>query len=481
MAVVAAACNPFFFAGSGIDHTLVGNADARIVWNTAYDAQFPAPDHLVTSYEIRVDGDLVATHASTVASCRLQGLASATTYLVEITAQSSSAEDSSDWPGAIGTLTESITTPAGSEPGGPITCATETDTDGDRIPDWAETATNTFVDMTDTGTDPALADTDGDGIDDGDEVVGTVDGLPLPLLGADPLRPTIFVEVDWVDDDQDCGPHSHRPTDAMIDRVVQAFAAAPVTNPDGTNGIDLVVDYGQGGLLNQGNQISDTTAPVGSIIGDVNDAEFAAIKAANFHPSREGYFHYSLHLHRYDTSSNSSGQAEINGDDLIVSLQCFDGLTNTSNTLMHELGHNLGLRHGGDDNTNNEPNYNSIMNYRFQFPGIDADAGPAACDAFGDQLLDYSSGDRVLIDETAIDEASGVCGATAIDFNGNSTIDGAPYALSVNFDAQLEELDDFDDWSALNFGGVRDGAGDGAALRDEPPIDEQPVPDEFRD
>ncbi len=478
MALVAAACNPFFYSGSGIDHVLVGSADARIVWNTAHDAQFPDPDHLVAAYEIRVDGSLVATHPSTVSSCRLQGLASATSHAVEITAQSSSAEDSGDWPGSIGTLTTTITTGAGSEAGGPVTCVTETDTDGDRIPDWAETATGVFVDMTDTGTDPARADTDGDGIADGDEVVGTLGGAPLPLLGADPLRPTVFVEVDWVDDSQDCGPHSHRPTDAMIDRVVQAFADAPVTNPDGTTGIDLVVDYGQGGLFNQGNEIVDATAPIGSLIGGVNDAEFGESKAANFHPSREGYFHYSLHVHRYNSSSNSSGQAEINGDDLIVSLQCSDSLTNTSNTLMHELGHNLGLRHGGDDNTNYEPSYNSVMNYRFQFPGIDTDEGTNACDAVGDQVLGFSNGDRVLIDETAVDEAAGVCGTIAIDFNGNGTIDAAPYPLSVNFDSDLEVLDDFDDWSALNFGGVGDG--DGAPLRVEPPVDEQPVPDEFR-
>ena len=39
-------------------------------------------------------------------------------------------------------------------------------------------------------------------------------------------------------------------------------------------------------------------------------------------------------------------------------------------TFMHELGHNLGLRHGGTDESNYKPNYLSVMNYAFQFYGL---------------------------------------------------------------------------------------------------------------
>ena len=45
--------------------------------------------------------------------------------------------------------------------------------------------------------------------------------------------------------------------------------------------------------------------------------------------------------HRYNTTSGSSGQAEICGDDLIVSLQCYGSDVNVANTIMHEVGHNL--------------------------------------------------------------------------------------------------------------------------------------------
>jgi hypothetical protein len=39
-------------------------------------------------------------------------------------------------------------------------------------------------------------------------------------------------------------------------------------------------------------------------------------------------------------------------------------------TFMHELGHNLGLQHGGADEQNRKPNYLSVMNYLYQFDGL---------------------------------------------------------------------------------------------------------------
>ncbi len=49
------------------------------------------------------------------------------------------------------------------------------DLDDDGLSDWAETDTGIFVSPTDTGTDPLLADTDGDGTPDGEEVANRTD------------------------------------------------------------------------------------------------------------------------------------------------------------------------------------------------------------------------------------------------------------------------------------------------------------------
>ena len=44
-----------------------------------------------------------------------------------------------------------------------------------------------------------------------------------------------------------------------------------------------------------------------------------------------------------------------------------------SGTFMHELGHNFRLRHGGFENVNCKPNYQSVMSYPLQVPYIDPD------------------------------------------------------------------------------------------------------------
>ena len=83
----------------------------------------------------------------------------------------------------------------------------------------------------------------------------------------------------------------------------------------------------------------------------------------------------------------------IGGSDFVVSLGGFAStlvggvihnrgtIDQQAGTLMHELGHNLGFRHGGGDNVNCKPNYLSVMSYSSQFSNIIAG-----------RRLDYSRG-----------------------------------------------------------------------------------------
>ncbi len=342
------------------------------------------------------------------------------------------------------------------DPPGPPPPAT--DTDGDGLVDSVETNTGVYVGPGDTGTDPEVADTDGDAIADGDEVLGTADGLALPAMGTNPLKKDILLELDWFDDDAEpsvCGAHSHRPTPAAIDRAVEAFASSPVTNPDGSTGVNLIADYGQGGAFTGGNLIPDAD---GLLDGDLGGADFAALKSANFAANRAGYVHYVLNVHRFNLTSNSSGQAETPGDDMLISLRCFvteaDAVNDIGNTITHELGHNLGLGHGGDEDLNFKPNYNSVMNYRYQFAGVDTD-----CDGVGDGVNTFSRGLLPPLDEYNLVEADGICGpgGPAIDWNWNGIIDPGTVPVSINGDGVGDILHDHDDWSALDFGGISTG------------------------
>ena len=80
-------------------------------------------------------------------------------------------------------------------------------------------------------------DDDGDGIPNGweqhgvdEDHDGTVDYI---LPGANPLHKDLYIEVDFM--------QFHRPIDAGITDVINSFANAPLTNPDGHTGINLHV------------------------------------------------------------------------------------------------------------------------------------------------------------------------------------------------------------------------------------------------
>lgn len=187
------------------------------------------------------------------------------------------------------------------------------------------------------------------------------------------------------------------------------------------------------------------------------------IYEANFAANRRGYFHYVLMPHRYVQSNGfegSSGYAEIDGglhsDAVMVSLNCVATTAWVANTIAHELGHNLKLHHGGDKTTlcNRKPNYNSVMNYRFQFDGVDNDCHvghPAGNPA------DYSRGTRLPLDEMSLSEATGMCAGVPTDFNAN----GSNNQVLVNHDVnpypdELTEcgglytlLTDHNDWANI--------------------------------
>ena len=289
-------------------------------------------------------------------------------------------------------------------------------------------------------------------------------------------------------------PHNHRPTAAIAGWVEETFANAPVNNPDGTTGIQLIQDYGQGGLFTGGNEIADDD---GNISSDKQYSPFGTFfkdtRATHFAANREGYFHYTLFAHRYMWDfafSDSSGYAELPGDDLLVTTDSWFAYypDSVAGTIVHELGHNLNLQHGGDVGINYKPNYNSVMNYHFQFDGIDTDCQGCGNDCSlensqfikGDPIadaslplnirarIDYSRGLRATLNEAALSETTGVCSANSIDWNRSGSIDGGILATDINSSGTATELvSDYNDWANIYYDGPADAIGGGSALRSE--------------
>src|SRR5690606_36457533 len=119
-------------------------------------------------------------------------------------------------------------------------------------------------------------------------------------------------------DGSGCAQHSHAPSPTVVDRVARVFANARVVNPDGSTGINIIQDHGQGGVFSGGNRIDGHAADLPGTF----DATWHAIRDENFATERRGYFRYVLMPHRYNGTSSSSGYAEVVGDDAIVSMQC---------------------------------------------------------------------------------------------------------------------------------------------------------------
>ncbi|MDQ4096985.1 MAG: hypothetical protein M3144_03830, partial [Actinomycetota bacterium] len=284
-------------------------------------------------------------------------------------------------------------------------------------------------------------DRDGDGLQDTWETNGidfdgngTVD-LPLHAapFNANPDRKDIFAEVDSMT----CAAggcaagdsHSHEPQAGALQDVVDAFAAAPISNPDGTMGITLhamedealaermqVLFQTSGpGTNDDFNDIKNGN-PAGACTGAFGTAaERAHPDCANVLAAKRGVFQYVIFGHSYTEAPGSSGISELDpkgGNDLMVTLGGFSAGAIAANggqraseagTFMHELGHNLGLFHGGFEEKNCKPNYLSVMSYTLQFSNLD-----------NTRPLDYSRDPLPALNETALPASTGVGGPTGL-------------------------------------------------------------------
>jgi CSLREA domain-containing protein/uncharacterized repeat protein (TIGR01451 family) len=261
-----------------------------------------------------------------------------------------------------------------------------------------------------------LGDADGDALCDNWENSGIdfdADGAPdQTLAGANPNKPDLFVEIDY--------RPGARPRMQALYKVIEAFSLAPTPitlhpvvdeqvpgggaiNTDGRSlGLNNdVVDYTRGGNL-----------PCRGYFGTAEDRDGAGcVKRLG---ARKLAYRHALFADK--ELAGNSGAADPGGDAFIVALgdlsredvmigggsgehgcnrqyqACLAELE--AAVFMHELGHTLGLLHGGDKPLeNNENNYLSVMNYMFMTRS-----------PLNSRPLDYSRKTLVARDEAHFDE-----------------------------------------------------------------------------
>lgn len=384
--------------------------------------------------------------------CLVVGLDAMVPHRIRVTAYDAAGNWSGDitGPNTYGSVTVTHTPPASSTGGGTTRrCLPLIDGDVDRIPDVLEKGSAVPTGPLNLGSAAGQPDTDDDGLQDGDEAYGTADGLDLPGFGVRLLGKDILVETDWASEVTMCSTDL-RPTADWVGALRAAFATMPIPSYPGSTqrGIKLIVDYGQGGVFTGGNAIPDANGRL------VNDPPGTHPRPTHFTAEREGYFHYAVvstqRLNAGVWDESSSG--DLGGDEIRVSHGCGGwGPVHKARIFMHELGHNLGLQHGGHERENLKPNYGSIMNYRYLSVGADGN-----CDARPDSgLLAYSDEVRRSIDETAIDEVKGMCEGIPADIDLDQTIDQAVYSYDVN-GGGLSTLHGSDDFATMDVGAFAD-------------------------
>lgn len=370
---------------------------------------------------------------------------------------------------------------------------------------------------------PGVVDSDADGVPDSAKLLGgTYAGLDLYAMGARPGMRDIFLEIQVMDQ----SPTATVPDLGMIPRqealqkVVDAFAL---------KNIRLHIDAGP--------RFSATFSPANFNLGGGNAAgtiafspctdmpivstdvvrpgcsNFFQHKNSNFDVRRRVMFSYNLFANSQLPTglSGSSGYAEIRGNDSMITMgggwgfttaatASFSAAQNTAryinmqgSTLMHEFGHNLGLRHGGFENLPNyKPNYVSVMNYMYQLVGIpgvtnDSTVGdryqyyvdglnPATSAARNSCLMsntrcgnafimDYSNGTSPDLDENALVGSNLIGRGTPtfgsfVNWSGTATSTTTAYAFNVNRDfvgttPLLQILKDYNDWANIRLPFVR--------------------------
>lgn len=281
-------------------------------------------------------------------------------------------------------------------------------------------------------------DFDGDGIRDlvlCAAVDTNGDGVPDTTECADPLVKDIFIEIDYMQDAN--GSKSHKPDPLALLAVRNAFASAPAL-PGGPGPIRLHFMVDEAMPHVDSLAFEPCTGPATTGVADfdvLKDAFFgtsterASVNALKITNAKRFAFRYMIFGHNL-LGTTSSGCAEVVGDDAAITLASFGVADATGHktqttdqqagTVMHELGHLLGLRHGGDDNVGCKPNYLSIMNYSFQFS-----------DFVGNRPLDYSRSKLPTLDEAALNEVTGIGDLTTFSLDGRKTVYGGPTSSIV--------------------------------------------------
>ena len=285
--------------------------------------------------------------------------------------------------------------------------------------------------LTNTAT---LVDSDGDGLPDIWEEQGVVlaDGteIPLPDWGADPNRPDVFLQLNWMASEYDtlgcdtsaarecanANRTSYAPSTQSLDDLVDLFA---------DHGIALRIDAGEHytNIPNYSDVHGGETLEYRDFYFDPSKFEaFQLINTINNLGDRANIFRPGVLGDRMRAGSNATGLSLVGDNSFYVANP--GGRANDEqvrNTILHEFGHTLGLRHWGaqqyvTDIAEGSPmqaGYQSVMNYDRQFDYFNYSEKPYFADTPAGKVLVPADWDSLVLDNPRIGAYAESIGARA--------------------------------------------------------------------
>lgn len=360
-------------------------------------------------------------------------------------------------------------------------------TQSDYVPSKLQLHSDAYYTEEDTDEDGIPDDWERNGLDIDED--GTID-VNLEELGAEVGRKDLFVEIDFMKGEELDQKQIEKVVDEFMEHDIWLHVDA------GPDSVDFTTGKKWGGLSR-----SDTVDAMEMVLeadeGGETSSDGTPVQYLwetyvneNFTFERRPFFRHCLVAKDIITvEKNDDGELErssISGISSDIPGQCimiagwlddwgtpYDEYA-PAITFMHELGHTLGLVHGGDDEVNYKPNFLSVMNYSFQLYGFsntdnfsyseevlpsiyenDIDESQGI-----DPLAEYRGteiGTRWYLNETQEDglphEGYAPIAGRAIDFNGNGMIEDS-IQLDLNGDGKLTELNcPTTEWALLKFRG----------------------------
>ncbi|MGV0372015.1 hypothetical protein ACUY2A_01265 [Corynebacterium pilbarense] len=279
-----------------------------------------------------------------------------------------------------------------------------------------------------------LVDSDNDGLPDIWEEEGVVlaDGteIPLPDWGADPNRPDLFLQLNWMASEYDtlgCDSNAARecananrtiyaPSKQGLDDMVDLFA---------DHGINLHIDAGEyyTNIANYNERFGGESLDYRDVYFDANRHEaFQLIDNINALGERANIFRPGVLGDRMRAGSNATGLSLVGDNAFYVANP--GGRANEEqvrNSILHEFGHTLGLRHWGaakyvKDFAEGSPmqdGYHSVMNYNHQFNYFNYSEQPYFANTPNGRVLIPADWDSLVLNSPRIGAYAESIGARA--------------------------------------------------------------------